>query len=51
MARYITDAVELDKTRFVKKAKYNSPGEEFYHKSLKTEAARKLIRYELWSTR
>lgn len=45
MARFISDAVELDKARFVDRAKYNSPGERFIYKDLKTESAKKMVRY------
>ena len=52
MARICNDAVNLDTTRFVKRANYNAPGEAFYGKNdLKTETAKKLIRYKLWLTR
>lgn len=55
IATYIKDAVELDKTRFVKRANnpyygsYNNPEENFCENSLKTDTAKKLIKvsYEL----
>lgn len=43
MARYIADAVELDKTRFVEKAKYNSPEKRFFYGNLQTESAKKMV--------
>lgn len=45
LTKIIQDAVELDKTRFVKKAKYNCPDEVFNEISLTTESAGRLINF------
>lgn len=45
LTKIIQDAVELDKTRFVRKAKYNCPDEVFSENSLATESAGKLMKF------
>jgi len=45
LTRIVQDAVNLDKTRFVKKARYNSPDEEFDLDLLQTETAHKLVKF------
>ena len=45
LTKIIQDAVELDKTRFVRKAKYNFPDEVFSENSLATESAGKLMKF------
>mgnify|MGYP004508779985 CR=1 FL=1 len=45
LTKIIQDAVELDKTRFVRKAKYNCPDEVFRKNLLSTESAGKLIKF------
>lgn len=45
LTKIIQDAVELDKTRFVRKSKYNCPDEVFSENSLATESAGKLMKF------
>ncbi len=45
LTRIIQDAVKLDKTRFIRKAKYNCPDEVFEESSFSTESAAKLMNF------